>query len=43
MYYNKAKMFNKNQNGVITELLLMLIIIGAIIWIVFTRVHKAQG
>ncbi len=36
-------MLNKNQKGVITELLVMLIVIGAILWLVFTRVHKAQG
>jgi len=36
-------MLNKNQDGIVTELLIFVIIIGAVVWFVFTRVHNAQG
>lgn len=33
----------KNQNGFIPMLVLLLIILGVVIWQVYTRVHSAQN
>jgi hypothetical protein len=34
---------NKNQNGLVTMLLLIILVLGAILWLVFNRVVNSNG
>lgn len=33
---------NKNQNGLVTMLLLIILVLGALLWLVFKRVNSSN-